>query len=116
MSYALTVNGLRVAVTVQDGARASEVVAGDMARAFDGTLLRIDLQIRKEEWPLVTTPLTQAEADALLAQLRLTTPLTCSGDLFRGATLLCHAVVKDRRPVRTSDSLREVLEFDLLEI
>ena len=116
MSYALTINGTRVSVTTQDGARASEVVVGDMARAFDGTLLRTDLQIRKQEWPLVTTPLTQTEADALLVQLRLTTPLTCSGDLFRAATLLCHAVVKDRRTVRTSDSLREVVEFDLLEI
>lgn len=116
MADAITIDGLRVKVKADDGAHAGEVMVGDTARAFDGTLLRIDLQIRKQEWPLTTTPLTRAEADALLAKLRLTTPLTCTGDLFGGSTLICMATVKDRRTIRTSDSLREVVEFDLLEI
>lgn len=114
---ALTINGLQVRVSVQDGARGSDVVPGDFARAFDATGLRIFWPDRKkQEWHCITTPLTQAAADALSTELYSSLPLVVGGELVRGITLNCYAFVTARAEIGTGTALREVIEFDLREI
>lgn len=86
---------------------------GDFGRAFSGKL-RTDLRAEHRVIRVTTPELTTAETDTLLAVLRGTPPLTCSGDLIGSPSVECHVEPGSIRvqPITATDN---VVSFELHE-
>lgn len=113
----LQVNTIVVPVAL-DGATVEMELIGDRARAFDGTM-RSTRRATKRRWQIKTAPMTAADAQALLAVLLGTPPVTCTGDCFvppAGASVLCDPEVRTLQHVATGSADRRTLEFILHEV
>lgn len=108
----LIVGGVTVKVAVGQAAEDRPQI-GEVVIAFDGSP-RSSVQGRRYEWEITTAPITEAEADTLLAALEGSHPVTCSGDLI-GGTLGCIPTEIKNNPVKISGATRyRAVSFRLL--
>lgn len=88
---------------------------GDRARAFSGTM-RSTVRAYKRAWSQQTKPISEADANTLLAALRGALPVVCSGDVLGGA-VNCHPVVESVSTVPiAAGTYRKVVRYRLLEV
>ncbi len=86
-------------------------VRGEVARAFDNTLL-VGTDSGKREWEGDTIPLTAAQAAAVRAAIAQ--PVLVSGDASSPATT-CHVTVRGARYARAMDPVtRQMTSYTLL--
>lgn len=111
MAY-LVVGGVTVPVAADSppAHRLSQI--GEVVRAFDGSP-RSSVQAESPEWEIRTAVLTDAEANTLLAVLRGSHPITCSGDLL-GSSMSCVPTDIQTAPVHLGTTRRRSVSFRLL--
>lgn len=74
------------------------VEAIDRERAFDNTMLAVQIAASKESWAITVSNATAAQRTTILAALVGTPPVTCSGNLL-GGTVSCHIEIQSDEPV-----------------
>lgn len=108
----LVVGGITVPIAISSTPSRTDEELGDRDRAFDGTM-RETIIATKHNYTFETTRMVRADADALVAALKATPPVTCSGDML-GASGSYFAQVTDYRGAKGSDT-RYVVTFMLME-
>lgn len=114
MSF-LIVGGVTVSVAV-DGAKQTAEFLGEKTRMQDGTMRVLVVSSGyKRQWAITTTPMTDANAATLKAQLNTTTfPVACSGDLL-GGSVNCIPTLTAYDPVNVRGQLYRRVSFTLDE-
>lgn len=84
---------------------------GDWARSFGGKI-RTDLSASHRGFRVTTAELSKSNAETLVATLRATQPLTCSGELIGSPSADFHAENIEVQPVTAFDF---IVSFDLRE-
>lgn len=90
------------------------VEIGDRGRSIDGTDLS-DIQARKEEIPVITRPLTSAEATTVFNALTAATPIAAAGDLV-GGTYNCSVQITARHVLTTPAGRRYRYAFTIRQL
>lgn len=110
----LVVGGVTVPVAAGSSPTLKYVQIGEVAPAFDGSPRSSVQSERLEVEGIVTPPMLDAAAATLLAVLRGSHPITCSGDLL-GSSMSCVPTDIQTAPVHLSPTVRRrAVSFRLL--
>lgn len=109
----LVVGAVTVPMAASANPTRTDEEIGDRARAFDGTM-RQTIRAVKHNHSGETEPMTKTDADALVAAIQATPPITCSGD-WLGASGSYFGLVTGYRGVKTGSGFRIVVGLTLME-
>lgn len=109
----LVVGAVMVPMAVSSNPSRTDEEIGDRARAFDGTM-RQTIRTVKHNHSGETKPITKTDADALVAAVQATPPITCSGD-WLGASGSYFGQITDYHGVKTNSGFRVVVGLTLME-
>lgn len=76
----------------------TQIEAIDRQRAYDNTMLAVQIGTTKKSWSILASHVTTAQLATIESALASSPPVTCSGDML-GGSVSCHIEVHSVEPI-----------------